>query len=368
MSEPEGELPLRAELVGEIPYGAPTDDVPVRLNVNENPYALPDDVAVAMAAEFASVIRTVNRYPDREAVAVRTALAKYLGRGITAAQVWPANGSNEIMQQLLSAFAGPGRSMVTFTPSYSMYPVYARDGLTRFRAEPRQGDHTIDFAVAEAAVAAEPPAVTVVASPNNPTGTPLSHAEIRRLHALVAPTGILVIDEAYGEFSNEPPAVDLLPHLPRLVVVRTLSKAFGLAGLRLGYAVAAPGIIDALRIVRLPYHLSTLTQAAAVVALRHSEALLEPVAEVIAERQQQARWLVDHGVAVADSQANFLLIGPLADSAGVFTRLLEQGVLVRETGVPGCLRVSIGTPAENESFRTAFLAATQADTNTGANP
>lgn len=358
-------LPLRADLVGETPYGAPTDAVPVRLNVNENPYPPPPAVVVDMAAEVAQVLPELNRYPDREAARLRDALAQYVGRGMAAGNVWAANGSNEVMVQILSAFAGPGRSLLSFAPTYSMYPVYARDTMTAYRVADRAADHSIDFAVVRREVAAESPAVTVVASPNNPTGTTLSPEEVVRLHDAVAGDGILIIDEAYGEFSSGPSALDLVPDLDRLIVVRTLSKAFGLAGLRVGYAVTSADIVDALRIVRLPYHLSATTQATATAALRHADALLAPVAEVVAERQRQFDWLRDCGVPVADSSGNFVFIGPLADSHGVFTRLLEQGVLVRETPVPGCLRVSIGTPAENEAFRVAFGLAT---TTTGEVP
>lgn len=358
-------LPLRADLVGESPYGAPTDAVPVRLNVNENPYPPPAGAVADMAAELARVLPELNRYPDREATVLRAALAAYVGRGMTMGNVWAANGSNEVMMQILSAFAGPGRSLLSFAPTYSMYPVYARDTMTTYRVADRATDHSIDFSVVRQAVAAESPSVTVVASPNNPTGTELATAEVVQLHDAVATDGILIIDEAYGEFGSGPSAMDLVPELDRLIVVRTLSKAFGLAGLRLGYAVTSVDIVDALRIVRLPYHLSATTQATATAALRNADALLAPVAEVVAERQRQAEWLRGHGVPVADSSGNFVFIGPLRDSHGVFTRLLEQGVLVRETSVAGCLRVSIGTPAENEAFRAAFSRAT---TTTGAVP
>jgi histidinol-phosphate aminotransferase len=307
-----------------------------------------------MSAAVAAVLADINRYPDREAVQLRSSLAGYVGRGITPDGLWPANGSNEVMVQILGAFAGPGRSLLSLAPTYSMYPVYARDTMTRYRVEPRRADHRIDFALVQRAVAADPPSVTIVASPNNPTGTPLEPDEVRRLHALVAPAGVLVVDEAYGEFAQSASALDLLGELDRLIVVRTLSKAFGLAGLRLGYAVTSSDIVDALRIVRLPYHLSATTQAAATAALQHAADLLAPVAEVIAERDSQASWLRGRGVAVAESQANFLLVGPLADAHGVFRGLLKAGVLVRETAVPGCLRVSIGTPAENKAFRQAF--------------
>ena len=347
-------LPLRAELLGEEPYGAPTDRVPVRLNVNENPYPPPEAVVQAIGERLAEVAVSLNRYPDREVKRLRSALANYVGRGITASQIWPANGSNEVMHQLLGAFAGPGRSMLTFSPSYSMYPVYARDTMTAFRSEERGSDFSINLNAAAAAIAADPPAVVIVASPNNPTGTPLSRSEVLSLHDLVAPAGVLVIDEAYSEFGDGTSALDLIEDLDRLVVVRTLSKAFGLAGLRLGYAVASADVVDALRIVRLPYHLSTTTQEAAIAALEFSDDLLAPVAEVVRERDQLMVWLSEQGIPFAQSQANYVLIGPLTNSAEIFTGLRDRGVLIRETPIPGCLRVSIGTPAENEIFRKEF--------------
>lgn len=350
------DLPLRVDLVDAQPYGAPTDAVPVRLNVNENPTAPPETVVSAMTAAAAEAIAGANRYPDREAVALREALADYVGVGVE--QVWAANGSNEVMHQLLDALGGPQRTLVSFTPTYSMYPVYARDTSTRYVTAPRRPDHSIDMDLAARTIATERPSVVVVASPNNPTGGLLTKAQVEHLHGLVAPHGVLVVDEAYVEFAGpDASAVALLPALPRLVVLRTMSKAWGMAGLRVGYAVADPQIVAALRLVRLPYHLSALTQAAATAALAHRRELLAPVAGVIDERQKLASWLADHGIPSAPSRANFILLGPLPDSHAVFAALLARGVLVRETGGPGYLRASIGTPDENEALREGILAA-----------
>ena len=349
------DLPLREDLLGQEPYGAPTDAVPVRLNVNENPYAPPAAVVEAMTTAVTQALASANRYPDREAVALRAALADYVGVGLD--QVWAANGSNEVMHQLLGAFGGPGRTMVSFTPTYSMYPVYARDTNTRYLTAPRQPDHSLDLATAAAVIERERPSVVVVASPNNPTGGLLPAAEVRQLHTMVAEYGLLVVDEAYIEFAPAgASAVGLLPELPRLVVLRTLSKAWGLAGLRLGYAVAAPAVIDGLRLVRLPYHLSMATQAAATAAVAHRHELLAPVAEVVAQRAELAQWLADHGIPAVASHANFILVGPLSDSGTVFAALRDRGVLVRESGGPGYLRDSIGTPHENQVLREALLA------------
>ena len=348
------DLPLRDDLVGESPYGAPTDDVPVRLNVNENPYSPPAAVVAAIAEAAAAAAEQINRYPDREVSALREALADYVGDGVTAADIWPANGSNEVMHQLLGAFGGPGRTCVSFAPTYSMYPVYARDTNTAFLTVPRHPDHSVDLDAARRLIEEVAPSVVVVASPNNPTGGVLTHDDVRALYGLTAP-GLLVVDEAYVEFAGPgSSAVPLLASMPNLVVLRTLSKAWGLAGLRLGYAVAAPAVVDALRLVRLPYHLSAITQAAATAALAHRGALLAPVPEVVAEREKLAGWLTQHGIPFAPSRANFILLGPLPDSHGTFEALRARGVLVRESAGPGHLRVSIGTPDENDALREAL--------------
>lgn len=345
------DLPLRDDLVGVQPYGAPTDDVPIRLNVNENPYPPPPAVVTAIAEAAAAAAAAVNRYPDRESRALREALADYVGNGVTADNIWPANGSNEVMHQLLGAFGGPGRTCVSFAPTYSMYPVYARDTNTSYLTVPRHPDHSVDLEAARRLIAEVTPSVVVVASPNNPTGGVLTRDDVRALYRLTAP-GVLVVDEAYVEFAGpDSSAVPLLASMPNLVVLRTLSKAWGLAGLRLGYAVASPTVVEALRLVRLPYHLSSIAQAAATAALAHRDELLAPVGEVIAEREALAEWLTRQGIPFAPSRANFILVGPLPDSRGTFEALRARGVLVRESAGPGHLRVSIGTPEENEFLR-----------------
>jgi len=345
-------LPIRPELRGESPYGAPELDVPVRLNVNENPYPPPPDVQADMVRAVADVAGRLNRYPNRDAVALRTALAAYLGHGLTYPQVWAANGSNEVMIQILQAFGGPGRSVLTFTPSYSMYPEYARDTHTAYLTAPRTPDFRIDPDVARLAILAKHPDVVVIANPNNPTGTPTPLTTIEAILA-VSP-GMVVVDEAYQEFSAEPSALALLPDHPRLIVTRTMSKAFAFAGGRLGYAAAGAAVIDALRIVRLPYHLSATTQALAEVALAHADEMLAQVAALVALRDVTAGRLRALGYTVVDSQANFMLVGPFADRHATWQRLVDHGVLVRETGPEPYLRVSIGTPAEMEQFLAAL--------------
>ncbi len=359
-SESKGidDLPLRDELRGEQPYGAPQLDVAVQLNVNENPYPPGDEVVVDIAAAVAEAARSLNRYPDRDAVALRADLASYLnadgGDALSAANVWAANGSNEVMLHLLQAFAGPDRTVVSFAPTYSMYPEYARDTHSRWVIGRRADDFTIDLAEAREVIAEHQPSVVLLASPNNPTGTALPLADIEALLE-VAP-GMVVVDEAYAEFrrAGTPSALALLPRYPRLAVTRTMSKAFALAGGRLGYLAASPAVVDALRIVRLPYHLSAVSQTVARVALAHSSELLAAVDELRSERDRTVEWLRSVGLQAADSDANFVLFGTFDDRHAVWQGLLDRGVLIRETGPDGWLRVSIGTPAEMAAFRSAL--------------
>ncbi len=353
-------LPLREELRGIEPYGAPQLDVPVALNVNENPYSPSETVVEDVARSVARATRSLNRYPDREFTELRGALAAYLGHGVTADQVWAANGSNEVMLHLLQAFGGPGRTALSFAPTYSMYPEYARDSNTAWVAGKREDDFGLDPDRAVALVQEVQPTVVLLPSPNNPTGTALP-LETARALCLAAATndvpGVVVIDEAYAEFrrAGTPSALELLPEHQNLVVSRTMSKAFALAGGRVGYLAAAPELCDALRVVRLPYHLSAVTQAVALAALRHSEELLARVDDLRAERDRTVDWLRDQGLVVAESDANFVLFGTFEDRHAVWAGLLERGVLIREVGPQGWLRVSIGTSEEMAAFRAALV-------------
>lgn len=354
------DLPLRPELVGEQPYGAPQLDLPVLLNVNENPYppsaAVIDDITTAVRTAAGGM----NRYPERDAVGLRTDLAAYLGHGLGPDNVWAANGSNEVMLHVLQAFAGPGRSVLSFTPTYSMYPEYARNSHSTWLTTPRRPDFTIDADAARAVITEKRPDVVLVTTPNNPTGTTTPLETIEAI-AEVAP-GVVVVDEAYHEFCRPgtPTALGLLPRFGRLAVSRTMSKAFAFAGGRLGYLAAAPAFVDALRIVRLPYHLSAVSQAVARAALAHAPEMLAQVAALRTERDGLLVWLREQGLQVADSDANFVLFGRFADRHQVWQSLVDQGVLIRETGPDGWLRVSAGTPEEMAAFRTA-LSRTLAD-------
>ncbi|MFD7075720.1 histidinol-phosphate transaminase [Nocardioides sp. NPDC059952] len=352
--------PIRAELAGIEPYGAPQLDVPVQLNVNENPYQPSAETIADIAASVGQAARTLNRYPDREFVTLREGLAAYLSSDveaqITPEQVWAANGSNEVMLQLLQAFGGPGRTAISFAPTYSMYPEYARDTNTEWLVGHREQDFAIDLDKARALVEETRPHVVLLPSPNNPTGTALPLEAVAVLCEAVGDGGIVVVDEAYGEFrrTGVPSALELLSEHRNLVVTRTMSKAFAGAGLRLGYLAADPAICDAIRVVRLPYHLSAVTQAAASAALRHAPELLGYVASLRRERDSLVTWLRGAGLEVADSDANFVLFGRYADRHAVWQGLLDHGVLIRETGPDGWLRVSVGTPEEMAAFKQAL--------------
>jgi histidinol-phosphate aminotransferase len=337
---------LREELRGRRPYGAPQLDVPVRLNTNENSYPLPAVVTDAVAAAVVAELGTLNRYPDRDAVGLRRDLAGYLGHGLGPERVWAANGSNEVQQQLLQAFGGPGRVAMGFTPSYSMHPLLATATGTGWVGGTRGEDFSLDAADAAAQVRRHRPDLVFLCSPNNPTGTALDPGVLDAV-LRVAP-GLVVVDEAYAEFARPGAgsALALLAGHPRLVVTRTMSKAFGFAGGRVGYLAAAPEVVDALQLVRLPYHLSALTQAAARAAVAHADTLLAVIAAIVRQRDRIVTVLRERGLPVADSDANFVLFGGLA--------LCEQGVLVRDVGLPGWLRVTAGTADETGAFLDAL--------------
>jgi histidinol-phosphate aminotransferase len=358
-------LPVRPELLGASPYGAPQLDVPVRLNTNENTHPVPPAFQRAVVEAVAGVAGELNRYPDREFTRLREAFAGYLGHGLTADAIWAGNGSNEVLQHVLQAFGGPGRVAMGFTPSYAMYPLYCRgtgtgwvDGLRGALATGSGGadPFVLEPAAAAAQVRRERPDVVLLASPNNPTGTALDLEVVEAVYA--ATDGVVVVDEAYAEFARAgtPSALTLLPGRERLAVSRTMSKAFAFAGARVGYLAAAPAFCDALRLVRLPYHLSVLTQAAAIAAIGHREALLATVEAIKAQRDRIVTELAALGARPVPSDANFVLFGGLTDARAAWEALLERGVLVRDVGIPGHLRVSAGTEAET----TAFLAAAAA--------
>jgi histidinol-phosphate aminotransferase len=346
------DLPLREDLRGMHAYGAPQLDVPYQLNTNENPYGPSAALQKSIADAVAAVAGTLNRYPDRDAVGLRADLAAYLGHGLSVDQVWAANGSNEIIQQLLQAFGGPGRSAMGFEPSYSMHPLISRVTSTGWISGTRDADY--GMATAAEQVHEAQPDIVFITSPNNPTGTAVPLDLIEAVYD--AAPGMVIIDEAYAEFGRDgtPSALTLLPGRPRLVVTRTMSKAFAAAGTRLGYLAAGPAVIEALLLVRLPYHLSAVTQAVARAALAASGELLSSVNALRTERDALVDWLRGEGLRAADSDANFVLFGTFPDRHKVWQALLDRGVLIRETGPEGWLRVTVGTPQEMAAFRAAL--------------
>ncbi|MCF3133388.1 histidinol-phosphate transaminase [Streptomyces olivochromogenes] len=353
------DLPVRDELRGKSPYGAPQLDVPVRLNTNENPYPLPEPLVERIAERVREAARDLNRYPDRDAVQLRTELAKYLTKTgkhpLGMENVWAANGSNEVIQQLLQTFGGPGRTAIGFEPSYSMHALIARGTGTGWISGPRGEDFTIDVAAARRAVEEHRPDVVFITTPNNPTGNSVPPETVLALYEAaqaVKPT-MVIVDEAYIEFSHGDSLLPLLDGRPYLVVSRTMSKAFGAAGLRLGYLAAHPAVVDAVQLVRLPYHLSAITQATALAALEHTDTLLKYVERLKAERDRLVSELRSIGYDVTESDANFVQFGRFADAHTAWRKILDRGVLVRDNGVPGWLRVSAGTPQENDAFLDA---------------
>jgi len=396
-------LPIRADLAGLEPYGAPQLDLPVRLNVNEFPYPPPLAVVESILKAVAEAARDLNRYPDRDFDELRAALANYLNneshlKGAAALKpenIWAANGSNEVMQHLFQAFGGPGRTALTFAPTYSMYPEYARDTFTNWHTIARNSDFSIDLPSAISAIKELAPSIIILCSPNNPTGTALTLKEIATIlnaaNSIIVPGTeteqsagahpIVIVDEAYGEFRRQgtPSALELLPQHPNLAVSRTMSKAFGAAGLRLGYLAASPELINALRIVRLPYHLSAITQASAIAALGHAAEMQAQVAEIRDRRDALAHWLSQQtgqpseaqhpsfeeahsavskprhiSIVTTPSDANFVMFGRFTDRHRVWQQLTDDGVLIREVGPPGWLRVTVGSESETEAFKKSL--------------
>lgn len=348
------DLPVRDDLRGKKPYGAPQIDVPIQLNVNENTHPVPADVADDITRAIREALETINRYPDREFTELREALAGYVGEGTTADQIWAANGSNEVLQQILQAFGGPGRTLLGFPPTYSMYPLLAEGTGTGWVTAQRGAHYEITADIAVDAISEHKPNIVVFCAPNNPTGTGVDLDVVKA--AYDAFDGIVIVDEAYHEFmpDYQPRATTLLEGRPRLLVSRTMSKAFAFAGARVGYLVANSDAIDALRLVRLPYHLSALTQAAATTALKHAPTMLAMVDDIRRQRDRLVRELPKLGYSVHDSQTNFVLFGGVSDPNGTFNALLKKGIIIRDVGIPNHLRVTAGTEEETTAFLSAL--------------
>ena len=348
-------LPLRESLAPLSAYGAPQVDAEATLNTNENPFSLSPELVSAIAARISQVAANLNRYPDRDARELRNGLASYInqlsGTALSASQVWVANGSNEIIQSLFLAFGD--RPAIGFLPSYSMHPLIARVTSTEWVDGKRRSDFSLDIDSAITQIAQAAPALTFITTPNNPTGEAISIDDIEKIAQIVP--GLLVVDEAYAEFSDQRSAVTLIEKYPQIVVIRTMSKAFSFAGARVGFLLAHPSVVDAMMLVRLPYHLSTLTQGAALVALDFKDELLSGVAVLRAERDRVAKSLCEMGLTVLPSQANFLLFsGFQTSSPQLWQEMLDRGILIRDVGLSGYLRTTIGTGAENDKFLHAL--------------
>lgn len=349
-------LPLREDLRGKSPYGAPQLEVPVTLNTNENTHPVPTEVQQAIVEEVSKAALNLNRYPDREFTELREELAAYLGQGLGPENLWAANGSNEILQQLMQAFGGPGRSVLSFVPTYSMYPILAAGTNTEFIAGQRAADFTLSPESAAAQVREHKPSIVILCSPNNPTGTALEDDVVDAVYqAGEASNSIVIVDEAYAEFARNPAttALSLLPGRPRLVVTRTMSKAFALAGARIGYFAAAAEIADAIRLVRLPYHLSAVSQATALAALRHRSSLLADVEDIKMQRDRIVDELKRLGLQPSESDSNFVFFGGDFDAPALWQELLSRGILIRDVGIAGHLRVTAGTEEETTAFLEA---------------
>ncbi|MFC9442156.1 histidinol-phosphate transaminase [Brevibacterium sp. NPDC056947] len=366
-------LPVRSDLVGQQPHGAPHLNVPVQLNVNENAYPIPEVVTEAMRRAVDGHLAGLNRYPDREFTALREHLVTYLDGvneravgsvDLVPEMIWAANGSNEVLSHIVQAFGGPGRTALGFTPSYSMHPLITTGTGATWVAASRDEEFELDAASVAAEVARVDPDIVFLCTPNNPTGTSIGLDVIAAAYENCR--GIVIVDEAYAEFSRPalPSAMTLLEGRPRLVVSRTMSKAFACAGLRLGYAIAAPEVIDALRLVRLPYHLSDITQVLACTALDHADLLLGNVDRLIDSRTAIAERLATLGFTVYPSDSNFVLFGNIASPADLWQQLLDRGILIRDIGIPHHARVNAGTEAETNAFLAALddIVATAPDT------
>lgn len=347
------QLPLATRLKNVKAYGAPVLDVELLMNTNENPYQLPEKVIKDMLSELSSSLADMNRYPDRLQLELRDELANYVNQvtdnSITSNEVWAANGSNEILNQILVAFFDPGAKALGFVPSYSMHKILSEQNGYQFIEIPRNSDFSIDILNALEVIESEKPRIIFITSPNNPTGTIMSLSDLEKiLH--VANDSVVIFDEAYGEFSREPSAVRLIGKYSNLFVTRTMSKAFAFAGARVGYAIAQPESLAALGLVRLPYHLSTQTQILAKVALRNYKLLQSQVKQIINDREFMQKELTSLGLVSLASDANFFLLGRFKSKEKVFDALVKASILVRDVGIPEFLRVTVPSSEQSHLF------------------
>ncbi|HUQ64356.1 MAG TPA: histidinol-phosphate transaminase [Acidimicrobiales bacterium] len=346
-------LPVRAGLDGLADYHSPQVSVEVRLNTNESPYPPPAGWREAFLQELQTV--SFHRYPDRGAAALRGAIAEL--HGVPPAQIFAANGSNEVIQALCLAYGGPTRTAVVFEPTYALHAHIARLTGTEVVTGARDANFVLDPAEAERTISAARPAVTFLCSPNNPTGM-VDAPDVLDAARAATDAGLVIVDEAYGQFASQS-AIDDVADDGNLVVTRTFSKTWSMAALRLGYCVAPAEVVAALDRVILPYHLDVVQQIAGRLALRYKPEMEARVAMLVDERGRLVRALSDLAVDVWPSGANFVLFRPRAGSGtDIWEALVARSVLVRNcstwAALDGCLRVTVGTPAEDDAFLEAL--------------
>ncbi len=343
---------IREDLKDVEAYRAPQLDAAIRLNTNESPYPLPDGFGQDLAGAVGRI--PFNRYPDREATALRKGLAEQAGH--TVEGLWVANGSNEVIQHLCLAYGGAGRRALTFEPTYGLHSLIPRVIGMEVVSARLERDFVLSPEAAAAAVTRYRPQIAFLCSPNNPTGNAQLIATVETLCEAV--DGLVIVDEAYAEFGGVSSSL-LLDRFRNLAIVRTFSKAFALAAARIGYGLADPAVVEELARVRLPYHLSSLTQATGEVALRYADGAAEVIDRIRGERDR----LIDAlgqvpAVEVFPSSANFVLFRTPADAAALWQSLLDRGVLVRDVsraaGLERCLRVTAGLPEETDAFLAAL--------------
>ena len=358
MSDERRLIAPRDEVASMEAYFSPQLDVSVRLNTNEAPEPPPAGFVAELLGEIDEV--ALNRYPDRVAVELRRAIGAL--HGVDVEHVYAANGSNEVIQSLLLAYGGPGRTAVVFEPTYALHSHIPRITGTRVFAGERDKEYLVtaeevDRVLAEVArTDPSAPAVVFLCSPNNPTGRVESLDIVD--HVLELAPGLVIVDEAYGQFAPRS-AIELTSAHRNLVVVRTFSKTWSLAALRLGYAIADPEVVDALFSVSLPYHLDALKQAAGRIALGYVDEMHDRVRRLVDERERLLESLGSRLVEVVPSQANFILFRvPGRGAHDVWDTLVAHSVIVRDLStyadLEGFLRVTVGTPAENDAFLAAL--------------
>jgi histidinol-phosphate aminotransferase len=347
LPQPRADLGLREG------YHSAQVAAPVRLNTNESPYPPPSEWVEALVAEARGM--AFNRYPDRNYRALRQALARL--HGVQPEQVFAANGSNEVLQSIGLAYGGPGRRAAMFEPTYALHAHIAHLTGTGVVQGQRGPDFTLDVPAALDLLEKEQPSIVFVCSPNNPTGLAESASTVSSV--LGGAPGLVVVDEAYGQFASWS-ALALVDEDTPLVVVRTYSKTWSMAGLRLGYLVGPSEVVRVLERVALPYHLDLLKQAAGRLALEYSGQMEQRTAAIVAERERMTTGLSALGLKVWPSQANFVLWRAQGrDGAHLWQALVDRGVLVRDMStwprLEGCLRTTIGTPEENDAFLSALV-------------